>query len=193
MPSFAALIFTSLIAMTGSAFAIPSTRLNVSIVLGVLVALWAFSFGRFRYGCMPTRLDSISNILRRRAPVQVTQFIVNRIIISMASMHPLRPWADENLKHQSVNSYHPSLTVSKQSASVIATSWATASDKRLAQHLPLQHLGRAPSASNLAIKGSHSTFTGHLIPRILQHWQPFLFSHHPSVALSFAPTGRAAQ
>lgn len=93
----------------------------------------------------------VEHVFRRSAPVQVLQAVVVRVVITVAAMHGLGPRADKGLQHEYVDRHRSALSLPKQGASVIPTSWPTAADLRLRQHLALKHLRCAPSALNFPI------------------------------------------
>lgn len=183
--SLSAISLIYLVAMTSPTISMTSLWLDISILFGIFMALWTFSFSSLRNGTMPTRINSITDILLRGSPIKIGQAIIAGVVIFMTAPQSLRPGTNESLQHQRMNRDRSALPVTKQSAGVIPTTRLTASNQTLRKYPTPEPFCGVPITLNFAIQRSHSPLVRYLVARVIDHWLPFLFAGHPrSVTLS---------
>lgn len=185
--TFAMISRSSLIPMTGSAFTMPRTRLDVRVFFGVLMPLRTLGLRGLADRGVAARGDGIGNILGRSAPVEIFDNVVRGIIVLVTSLHTRRTGTDEGLQHKDMDGYRPALTVPKQGDRIVAAAGLATAHFALGENLALQLLGGAPTASDFAVQGSDLRSGGYFVAGPFGYRQPTFSGHGYSVPLSFSP------
>lgn len=173
----------------GTALSMAGTGSTVGVLLGVLMSLWAVCDIR-----LPaiTVGNLVSGVLNWRAPVEIFQRSIHRIVIFMERLRSGRSRTDETLKHKSVDPHLLGPAIPIQGAGRVATSLCPTGHDLLQNATP-EDSRRIPPSTYDPVLGPNTALIGHFVVGVVEHRKPSFITNHIATITSIAREAQRCQ